>query len=65
MDITDYKDGSAFIRLPRDVFADKTYYNNLLHFLKLPDDTDVIIIDVNNRYIDDSFKYVKQNFRGN
>lgn len=50
MNIDDYVDGTAYIIIPRDVFSDKNYYNNLLSFLKLPSDTDKIKIYVNKRY---------------
>lgn len=61
MDITDYMPKTAFIRLPRSVFADQTYFDNLLHFLCLPSDSSVICIDVNQKCVIDG-KLCKRNY---
>ena len=60
--IKDYKPNTAYIKLPRCVFKDQEYYNNLLEFLMLPDDTAVIEVEVNNACINlDYYKVVRIN----
>ena len=48
--ISDYKEGTAYIKLPRSVFKDQTYFDQLLSFLKLPKDCKMIEVKVNQQY---------------
>ena len=50
--IDDFVPGTAYVRIPESVFSDKQYFNDLLKFLRLPDDCTVIEIDV----IPDSYR---------
>lgn len=70
MNITDYENGTAFIKIPRRAFKDQQFFDSLLSFLKLPKDCNVIEIKVNQRY--SKFKpgglshteVFEQNYRG-
>ena len=44
--IDDFVPGTAYVRIPENVFSDKQYFHDLLKFLRLPDDCTVIEIDV-------------------
>ena len=46
MNIDDFVPGTAYVRIPENVFGNKQYFKDLLKFLKLPDDCKVIEIDV-------------------
>lgn len=48
--ISDYKEGTAYVKLPRSVFKDQTYFDQLLSFLKLPKDCKIIEVKVNRYY---------------
>lgn len=50
MNINDFKDGTACVRLQRSAFKDQNYFDDLLLSLKLPKDCNVIEIKVNQRY---------------
>ena len=68
--ITDYENGTAYIKLQRNAFKDQEYFNSLLSFLQLPRDCNVIEIGVNQQY--SKFKQgglshmetIKKNYRG-
>lgn len=44
--IDDFVPGTAYVRIPENVFSDKQYFHDLLKFLRLSDDCTVIEIDV-------------------
>lgn len=69
MNIDDFVCGTAYVRIPENVFSDKQYFKDLLKFLRLPDDCTVIEIDV----IPDSYRFnefgvpskvTEKNYRG-
>ena len=67
--IDDYVLGTAYIRIPESVFSDKQYFKNLLKFLKLPDESTVIEVDVtpdSYRLTDDGElrKVAEKSYRG-
>lgn len=50
--IDDFVLGTAYVKIPENVFSDKQYFKDLLKFLRLPDDCTVIEINV----IPDSYR---------
>lgn len=62
--ITDYVDGTAYIKIPKSAFCDISYFEDLLSFLCLPKDCKIIEICVNQEYIDERLFTIKQNYRG-
>ena len=50
--IDDFVLGTAYVKIPENVFSNKQYFKDLLKFLRLSDDCTVIEIDV----IPDSYR---------